>query len=169
MIQAPIGLQELRRRIERKAQSDTAHRFWGLCVHIPQAETRAEAYRLAKRNGGAAGIDGQTCADIEASGVARFLAEVRADLLTGRDNPQPNRRVESPKEHGKVRMLHMPMAYAYCISSQEGWEAVALRWGNAKSSPCYPVRSSVLSHTDTASSAAMSTSSSGHYNVTRDL
>ena len=108
MIKAPIGLQELRRRRYRKAKSDTAPRFWGLFVHITKAETLAEAYRIAKRNGGAAGIDGQTFADIESSGLASFLAEVREDLITGRYNPQPNRRGESPKEKGKVRVLQIP-------------------------------------------------------------
>jgi group II intron reverse transcriptase/maturase len=108
MIKAPISLQELRRRIYRKAKSDATHRFWGLFVHITKAETLAEAYRIAKRNGGAAGIDGQTFADIEASGLASFLAEIRDDLITGRYTPQPNRRVEIPKEHGKVRVLQIP-------------------------------------------------------------
>ena len=70
MIKAPIGLQELRRRIYRKAKSDKTHRFWGLFVHMTKAETLEEAYRIAKRNGGAPGIDGQTFADIESAGLA---------------------------------------------------------------------------------------------------
>lgn len=77
-------------------------------MHVTKAEPLAEAYRSAKRNGGAAGIDGQTFEDIESSGVGHFLAEVREDLSTGRYNPQPNRRVEIPKEHGKVRELQIP-------------------------------------------------------------
>ena len=77
-------------------------------MHITKAETLAEAYRIAKRNGGAAGIDGQTFEDIESSGLGSFLAEVREDLSTGRYNPQPNRRVEIPKENGKVRVLQIP-------------------------------------------------------------
>jgi RNA-directed DNA polymerase len=108
MIKAPSGLQELRRRIYRKAKSDTTHRFWGLSVHLTKAETLAQAYRIAKSNGGAAGIDGQTFADIEAAGVTTFLAEIREDLRTGRYSPQPNRRVEIPKERGKVRVLQIP-------------------------------------------------------------
>ena len=59
MTKAPIGLQELRRRIYRKAKSEKAHRFWGIFVHVTRTETLEEAYRIAKRNGGAAGIDGQ--------------------------------------------------------------------------------------------------------------
>jgi group II intron reverse transcriptase/maturase len=108
MIKSPIGLQELRRRIYRKAKSDKTHRFWGLFVHITKAETLEEAYRIAKRNGGAAGIDGQSFADIESYGLAIFLAGIREDLVTGRYKPQPNRRVEIPKGNGKVRMLQIP-------------------------------------------------------------
>jgi RNA-directed DNA polymerase len=108
MIKAPISLQELRRRIYRKAKSEKTHRFWGLFVHIIKPETLAEAYRIAKRNGGAAGIDGQTFEDIEAAGFASFLTEIREELSTGRYNPQPNRRVEIPKENGKVRVLQIP-------------------------------------------------------------
>jgi RNA-directed DNA polymerase len=108
MTKAPGGLQELRRRIYRKAKSDKTHRFWGLFVHIAKMETLDEAYRIAKRNGGVPGIDGQSFEDIEASGLETFLAEVRADLVSGRYKPKPNRRVDIPKGNGKVRMLQIP-------------------------------------------------------------
>jgi len=108
MTKAPISLQELRRRIYRKAKSDKTHRFWGVFVHVCRTETLAEAYRIAKRNGGAAGIDGQRFADIESAGLALFLAALRDDLLTGRYEPQPNRRVDIPKSNGKVRTLQIP-------------------------------------------------------------
>src|SRR5208282_4494703 len=68
MTKAPIVLQELRRRIYRKAKSEKAHRFWGIFVHVTRTETLEEAYRIAKRNGGAAGIDGQTFETIETAG-----------------------------------------------------------------------------------------------------
>ncbi|KVO09809.1 group II intron reverse transcriptase/maturase [Burkholderia ubonensis] len=102
------SLQELRRRIYRKAKSDKTHRFWGLFVHIAKRETLEEAYRIAKRNGGAPGIDGLSFADIEASAPGVFLAEIQADLKTGRYEPKPNRRVEIPKSNGKVRVLQVP-------------------------------------------------------------
>jgi group II intron reverse transcriptase/maturase len=108
MIKAPIGLQELRRRIYRKAKSEETHRFWGLFVHVAKIETLAEAYRIAKRNGGAPGIDGPSCEDVEAAGLGVFLARVRDELLTGRYQPQANRRVEIAKENGKVRVLQIP-------------------------------------------------------------
>src|SRR5947208_5053370 len=108
MTKAPIGLQNLRRRIYRKAKSDKTHRFWGLFVHVTKIETLEEAYRIAKRNGGAAGTDEQSFSDIEAQGLADFLRGIREDLITGRYKPMPNRRVEIPKGNGKVRVLQIP-------------------------------------------------------------
>ena len=108
MIKAPGSLQELRRRIYRKAKSEPQHRFWGMFVHVANIETIEEAYRVARRNGGAAGIDGQTFAAIEATGVDAFLQTIRTDLLTGTYKPGANRRVEIPKDKGKVRVLQIP-------------------------------------------------------------
>src|SRR5438309_3670288 len=108
MTKAPSNLQDLRRRIYRKAKSDQTHRFWGLFVHITKIETLEEAYRTAKRNGGAPGIDGQTFEDIEKTGLTDFLAAVREDLVSGRYEPKPNRRVDIPKGNGKVRTLQIP-------------------------------------------------------------
>src|SRR5215467_15712480 len=76
MTKALGNLQELRRRIYRKAKSEKTHRFWGLFVHITNIETLEEAYRIAKGNGGAPGIDGQSFSDIESAGRAAFLASV---------------------------------------------------------------------------------------------
>ena len=103
-----FDLQELRRRIYRKAKSEKTHRFWGLFVQVTKRQTLEEAYRIAKRNGGAPGIDGQSFEAIEASGLARFLEDIRDDLESGRYQPKPNRRVDIPKENGKVRTLQIP-------------------------------------------------------------
>ena len=108
MTKAPSRLQELRRRIYRKAKSDKTHRFWGLFVHITNMETLDEAYRIAKANGGAPGIDGQSFSVIESTGVSAFVEEIRNDLVTGKYHPMPNRRVEIPKGNGKFRTLQIP-------------------------------------------------------------
>jgi group II intron reverse transcriptase/maturase len=108
MIKAPTDLQELRRRIYRKTKSEKSHRFWGLFVHITKMETLEESYRIAKRNRGAPGIDRQNFADVEASGLDAFLAEIREELISGRYKPKPNRRVDIPKGNGKVRTLQIP-------------------------------------------------------------
>jgi len=109
MIKAPIGLQDLRRRIYRKAKAEPAWRFWGLYVHVCKLETLREAYRLAKQNNGASGSDGVTFETIEAGGVAAFLQLLRDELLTQRYRPQRLRHVEIPKAGGKgVRVLSIP-------------------------------------------------------------
>ena len=108
MTKTPISLQDLRRRIYRKAKSDKTHRFWGLFVHVTKLETLEEAYRIARKNGGAPGIDGQSFSAIESEDRLAFLREVREDLITGRYKPRPNRRVEIPKGNGKVRTLQIP-------------------------------------------------------------
>jgi RNA-directed DNA polymerase len=115
MIKAPIDLQELRRRIYRKAKSEKAHRFWGIFVHVTRKETLEEAYGIAKGNGGAAGIDGQTFETIETSGRDRFLADIKDDLETGRYKPHPNRRWTSPRNRERSeRCRFLAYAIAWC-------------------------------------------------------
>jgi RNA-directed DNA polymerase len=108
MIKAPVNVQELRRRIYRKAKSEKDHRFWGIFIHVTKIEVLREAYRIAKRNGGAPGIDRQSYDDIEAKGLESSLAEIRYDLRNGKYQPQPNRRVDIPKSNGKTRTLQIP-------------------------------------------------------------
>src|SRR5881409_1604253 len=108
MTTTPISLQDLRRRIYVTAKADKTKRFWGLYVHVVKRETLRTAYALAKRNNGAPGIDGVTFAGIEAAGVEKFLAELRAELVTRTYRPLRNRRVEIPKTGGKVRVLGIP-------------------------------------------------------------
>jgi len=108
MRKTPINLQELRQQIYLKAKSDQTHRFWGIFVHVAKIETLREAYRIAKRNDGAPGIDGQTFEDIEALGVDQFLGEIREDVLARTYSPQATRPVEIPKSNGKTRRLQIP-------------------------------------------------------------
>jgi RNA-directed DNA polymerase len=109
MTKAPIGLQDLRRRIYRKAKAEPAWRFWGLYVHVCKLETLREAYRLAKQNNGAPGIDGVTFEAIEAGGLEAWLQQLRDELLGHSYRPTRLRRVEIPKRGGKgVRVLSIP-------------------------------------------------------------
>jgi len=105
MTNTPVNLQELRRRIYLKAKAEKTWRFWGLYVHVCKEETLSEAYRRAKSNGGAPGIDGITFEAIEESGVERFLQDLRDELVSETYRPQRNRRKEIPKDDGKVRVL----------------------------------------------------------------
>ncbi len=108
MTKASIDLQELRRRIYLKAKAEPAWRFWGLFVHVCKYETLHEAYKIAKRNGGAPGVDGVTFQAIESADTVAFLTELRDELVAGTYRPLPNRKKEIPKGGGKVRVLGIP-------------------------------------------------------------
>jgi RNA-directed DNA polymerase len=108
MTKASTSLQELRRKIYRKAKTEKHWRFWGLYGHICKKEVLEESYRLAKANDGAPGIDGKSFKDIEAAGVEGFLEGIRQELLNRSYKPMPNRRVEIPKGNGKTRTLGIP-------------------------------------------------------------
>lgn len=108
MTKAPISLQDLRRRLYIKAKAEPAWRFWGLYVHICKRETLREAYRMAKANDGAPGIDGVTFQALEAEGVEPFLERLREELVQRTYRPQRARKVEIPKGGGKMRQLSIP-------------------------------------------------------------
>jgi RNA-directed DNA polymerase len=109
MTRPSISLQDLRRRIYAKAKAESSWRFWGLYVHVCKEETLHEAYRLAKKNDGAPGVDGVTFEAIEEGGVDVFIGQIRDELVSRRYVPMPNRRKEIPKDGGKkVRVLGIP-------------------------------------------------------------
>jgi RNA-directed DNA polymerase len=103
-----IGLQDLRERIYAKAKAEPSWRFWGLYTHVCKMDVLREAYRMAKRNNGAPGIDGVTFEAIEEAGVEEFLGRIREELVSGTYRPMRNRRKEIPKGNGKVRVLGIP-------------------------------------------------------------
>jgi RNA-directed DNA polymerase len=108
MIKAPISLQDLRRSLYVKAKAEPSWRFWGLYVHVCKMETLHEAYRMAKENDGAPGIDGVTFEAIEESGVEGFLRQIRDELISNTYRPMRARKKEIPKDGGKVRVLSIP-------------------------------------------------------------
>ena len=108
MTKAPISLQDLRRRLYIKAKTESTWRFWGLYVHVCKGETLREAYRQAKANDGAPGIDGVTFAAVEAGGAEEFLDQLRLELEQRTYRPQKAGKVEIPKGGGKMRQLSIP-------------------------------------------------------------
>src|SRR5664280_2844731 len=109
MTKAPIRLQDLRRSLYVKAKAEPAWRFWGLYVHICKMETLQEAYRMAKRNDGAPGIDGVTFEAIEESGRGSFLKQIQDELVQHTYQPMRVRKKEIPKDGGnKIRVLSIP-------------------------------------------------------------
>jgi group II intron reverse transcriptase/maturase len=74
-----------------------------------RADVLAVAWQTVRRNGGAAGVDGETVADIEAFGVDRWLEVLARDLKAGTYRPQAVRQVLIPKkQRGKFRPLGIP-------------------------------------------------------------
>jgi RNA-directed DNA polymerase len=109
MRKASISLQDLRRRIYVKAKAEKSWRFWGLFVHVCKRETLHEAYRLAKENDGAPGLDGVTFEAIETAGVEAFLEQIRDELVRGTYRPIRHRHQAIPKGDGKgYRNLSIP-------------------------------------------------------------
>lgn len=108
MTNTSINLQDLRRRIYVKAKSEPDWRFWGLFVHVCKMETLEEAYKLARKNEGASGIDGVTFEQIEEQGREQFLMQLKTELEEGTYQPLRNRRKEIPKGNNKVRILGIP-------------------------------------------------------------
>ena len=75
-----------------------------MCKH----ETLQEAYRLAKANNGAPGIDGVTFEAIEAGGLDAFIDQLHQALVERRYHPLRLRKVEIPKDGGGSRGLSIP-------------------------------------------------------------
>lgn len=107
MIKGSIKLQELRRRIYAKAKAEKQWRFWGIYVHVCKLETLKISYEMAKKNDGAAGIDGITFGKIEEEGAEKYLEGIRQELITETYKPMRNRKQEIPKGKGK-RILSIP-------------------------------------------------------------
>jgi RNA-directed DNA polymerase len=72
-------------------------------------ETLQEAYRMAKNNDGAPGVDGVTFEAIEESGRESFLKQIQDELVHDTYQPMRVRKKEIPKDGGnKVRVLSIP-------------------------------------------------------------
>ena len=68
-----------------------------------------EAWERVRRNGGTAGVDGESFKDIEAQGVEGWLGELARDLREGTYRPKAVRQVLIPKKQpGKFRPLGIP-------------------------------------------------------------
>src|SRR2546430_10365399 len=69
MIKPSVNLQELRRRIYRKAKAEKQWRFLGLYVHVTKTENLTTADQEAKDKDGAAGVAGERFLSLENRGA----------------------------------------------------------------------------------------------------
>ena len=102
-LQAPESVQRLQTALYAKAKEMSDFRFYALYDKVYREDVLFHAWRLAKSNGGSAGVDGQTFSDIEDYGVERWLGELAEDLRKKTYRPQPVRRVYIPKPDGRKR------------------------------------------------------------------
>ena len=105
----PIGkVRELQRTLYTCAKRSRTRRFHALHDRVSRGDVLLEAWKRVKGNRGAAGVDGESIADIEQRGVEGFLQELRKDLQEGTYRPKPVRRRYIPKGDGKQRPLGIP-------------------------------------------------------------
>ena len=102
-------VRKLQTVLHAKAKEEPGRRFHALIDKVWREDFLAEAWRRVRRNGGSAGVDGETFADIESYGVGRWLGELARDLKDGTYTPKPVRQVLIPKKQpGKFRPLGIP-------------------------------------------------------------
>ena len=96
----PEKIRSLQRKLYVKAKAEPAFRFYLLYDKIHRADILLHAYRLARANAGAPGVDGMTFDKIEAQGLEVWLAGLREELVAKTYRPDPVRRVMIPKASG---------------------------------------------------------------------
>ena len=102
-------VRKLQTALHAKAKEAPSFRFYSLCDKVWRYEVLFTAWQEVRRNGGAAGMDGTTIADIEEQGVERWLEELARDLKEGTYRPAAVRQVLIPKkQRGKFRPLGIP-------------------------------------------------------------
>ena len=97
---APERVRRLHTALHAKAKESPGFRFYSLCDKVWRADVLNVAWQAVRRNGGAAGVDGQTVADIEAYGVERWLGELARELKDPAAAP-----MVVPQAQGEVRNL----------------------------------------------------------------
>ncbi|MGY8681936.1 reverse transcriptase domain-containing protein [Bradyrhizobium sp. UFLA05-153] len=101
----PKSVQKLQTALHAKAKAEAGYRFYALYDKISREDILAHAYAQCRSNKGAAGVDGQDFAELEAYGVQRWLGELALALRQETYRPDPIRRVYIPKANGKLRPL----------------------------------------------------------------
>ena len=103
-------VRALQRVLYRCAKQDRDRRFHAIFDKVARSDVLERAWGEVRANQGAAGVDGITIDEVEASGVGDFLEELAAKLRAGAYRPRPLRRVHIPKpgRSGKTRPLGIP-------------------------------------------------------------
>jgi RNA-directed DNA polymerase len=104
----PEKIRTLQRKLYVKAKAEPAFRFYMLYDKIYRKDILAHAYRLARANAGAPGVDGVSFAQVEEEGLEAWLVGLAEELVSKTYRPDPVRRVLIPKPDGGERPLGIP-------------------------------------------------------------
>ena len=97
-------VQRLQTALHARAKEAPGFRFYSLSDKVWRDDVLVVAWQAVRRNGGAAGVDGERVADIESFGVERWLGALARDLKAGTYRPRPVRQVLIPKkQRGQFR------------------------------------------------------------------
>ena len=107
-LRTPENIRRIQRKLYLKAKAEPDFRFYLLYDKICREDILRRAYNLARSNAGAPGMDGMTFAATEASGLEKWLAGLRTELVERTYRPAPVRRVMIPKPGGGERPLGIP-------------------------------------------------------------
>ena len=100
--------RELQRKLYLAAKRNRKRKFHALYDRIYRPDVLWRAWEEVRRNGGSAGIDGETIEEIERKGIAQFLQEIERELKAEQYRPRPVKRVYIPKGDGRERPLGIP-------------------------------------------------------------
>lgn len=104
----PEAIRRLQRKLYVKAKAEPTCRFHQLYDKMYRGDILEHAYRLAKSQNGASGVDGVSFEDIETQGETEWLAALGKELHDQTYRPDPVRRVMIPKPGGGERPLGIP-------------------------------------------------------------
>jgi RNA-directed DNA polymerase len=104
----PEGIRRLQRKLYCKAKAEPEFRFYLLYDKICREDMLLHAWKLARANGGAPGVDGVRFEAIEEGGLEAWLTGLRTELVEKTYRPAPVRRVLIPKPGGGERPLGIP-------------------------------------------------------------
>ena len=102
----PDRVRKLQTVLHAKAKEEPGRRFQALSDKRWREDILREALAQVRRNGGSAGVDRESFADIEERGAGAWLGELARELQDGTYAPQAVRQVRIPKKQpGKFRPL----------------------------------------------------------------
>jgi RNA-directed DNA polymerase len=107
-LRPPATVGKLQATLHTKAKESPTYRFYAWYDKVYRWDVLAYAYERRRANGGAAGVDGRTFADIAAYGERRWLEERARELKGKAYRPRAVRRVWIAKADGKRRPLGIP-------------------------------------------------------------